>query len=588
MRRKRLGISKTVAAFAVLVAALGCEADSSKSPNSQFASPVTPIPPQQVSIKSSRSTLTVGNNDVFAVLTVTGLTAQFTPLPNGTEAVLSTNLGAFDSPSGGQTTTLLLFGGTAQTNFYAGATEGSARVTATINGITAQVTITIKGEPEPPEPAPTESKLTLICSPNVLGEEDPGDPLTTECQGTVTDQKGDPFKNAGVRLESSDGLGEFDSSSGLISVTHKTDAAGFYSDTLSISKSDLIAFLGSSFTVTAYLGTETGELAQAFEISIVPGAAPPVPTTVVLTASVSFVTEGANPAPIDLDATVFDQNNNELEDVNVVFTSTLGSPSPLSDATNSSGVAESSLDLTQGDVDNHPTSSFTLTAKVTTSNGTISSTPVIINIVGDDPAEAFNVVLEANVNFILDNGGAPEVVLLTATVFDQFGVEFEGGPVAFTSSLVGATIVPLSDTSDSNGEVASTLTASAANVTNHPSNTFTVTATLTRPSGGPDTATINITIVRPPIADFNFVYQPPVVSGVTSTVIFTDTSSGSPTSWSWDFDTVAGASVDSTLQNPTHDFTLDACFSGPCSVALTATNAAGASTVTKIIVVPAP
>jgi predicted outer membrane repeat protein len=56
-------------------------------------------------------------------------------------------------------------------------------------------------------------------------------------------------------------------------------------------------------------------------------------------------------------------------------------------------------------------------------------------------------------------------------------------------------------------------------------------------------------------------------------VQFNDTSTGNPTSWNWDF----GDNNTSTEQNPTHTYTSE----GTYSVILTATNAAGNSTVTQ-------
>ncbi len=59
-----------------------------------------------------------------------------------------------------------------------------------------------------------------------------------------------------------------------------------------------------------------------------------------------------------------------------------------------------------------------------------------------------------------------------------------------------------------------------------------------------------------------------------STVNFTDTSTNSPTSWSWTFGDNAALS---TAQNPSHTYTT----AGTYTVALTATNAGGSNTKTK-------
>jgi len=57
-------------------------------------------------------------------------------------------------------------------------------------------------------------------------------------------------------------------------------------------------------------------------------------------------------------------------------------------------------------------------------------------------------------------------------------------------------------------------------------------------------------------------------------VQFTDTSTGAPTAWAWDFDN--NGTVDSTIQNPTYTYTI----AGTYTVKLTATNLAGPSTLT--------
>lgn len=65
------------------------------------------------------------------------------------------------------------------------------------------------------------------------------------------------------------------------------------------------------------------------------------------------------------------------------------------------------------------------------------------------------------------------------------------------------------------------------------------------------------------------------------TVSFTDTSSGTPTSWKWDFDN--DGTTDSTSQNPSHEYTETGTFTAK----LTATNDVGDGTATKTITVTA-
>lgn len=78
-----------------------------------------------------------------------------------------------------------------------------------------------------------------------------------------------------------------------------------------------------------------------------------------------------------------------------------------------------------------------------------------------------------------------------------------------------------------------------------------------------------------PVASFTSAQVPG-----TTTVQFTDTSTGSPTAWSWAF----GDSTTSTDRNPSHAYTS----SGDYTVTLTVTNGSGSDSVTKSITVTEP
>ena len=76
---------------------------------------------------------------------------------------------------------------------------------------------------------------------------------------------------------------------------------------------------------------------------------------------------------------------------------------------------------------------------------------------------------------------------------------------------------------------------------------------------------------QPPVADF---VGSPTNGTVPLTVDFTDQSTNSPTSWSWDFGDIGS----SGLENPSHEYTAVNTY----TVALTATNAEGQDTETKV------
>lgn len=69
-------------------------------------------------------------------------------------------------------------------------------------------------------------------------------------------------------------------------------------------------------------------------------------------------------------------------------------------------------------------------------------------------------------------------------------------------------------------------------------------------------------------------------AAATHTVNFTDTSSGSPTTWQWDF--TNDGIVDSTAQNPSNNYAA----AGPFTVKLTVSNTSGSNSVTQVVNAP--
>jgi len=84
-------------------------------------------------------------------------------------------------------------------------------------------------------------------------------------------------------------------------------------------------------------------------------------------------------------------------------------------------------------------------------------------------------------------------------------------------------------------------------------------------------AAVGGAVTDPPVAGFT---GSPTSGDYPLTVNFTDESTNSPTSWSWDF----GDGATSTSQNPSHEYTA----AGTYTVELTVTNSAGSDTETKL------
>ena len=92
--------------------------------------------------------------------------------------------------------------------------------------------------------------------------------------------------------------------------------------------------------------------------------------------------------------------------------------------------------------------------------------------------------------------------------------------------------------------------------------------------GGSNTATKTITVTAPPVAKPVAAFSATPTSGrLPLKVAFTDTSTGSITTWAWDF----GNGSTSTLRQPTHTYTT----AGTYTVKLTVTGPGGSNTATK-------
>ncbi|GAA1253586.1 phytase [Arthrobacter pascens] len=120
----------------------------------------------------------------------------------------------------------------------------------------------------------------------------------------------------------------------------------------------------------------------------------------------------------------------------------------------------------------------------------------------------------------------------------------------------------------------------------NPSHTYTAAGTYTARltatnAAGSTSSTRTITVDPPggtaPVASFT---ASPTSGTVPLAVSFTDTSTGNPTSWAWEF----GDGETATVQNPSHTYAT----AGTYTARLTATNAAGSTSSTRTITVDPP
>ena len=249
---------------------------------------------------------------------------------------------------------------------------------------------------------------------------------------------------------------------------------------------------------------------------------------------------------------------------NVIGTSPLGQPAPLSGwgaylrwdtdghtlvGNHISNAATGGIGLIEYDV-----------TRITLSQNVIDSTsgPAIYFAPDpNNPATGANDLLAAPTSLSASLSGVSGSALPGATV-EVYRAAGDAGQVGLPVAFLGST------TADGGGAWTFSTNLDQGDL---------VTALQTRSDGtssllAPSTVAGNASI--PPVASFSWVQS----SGST-VVTFTDTSTGLPTSWSWDF----GDGATSTSQNPTHAYNAG----GDYTVVLTAHNSAGGSQSSQVV-----
>jgi PKD repeat protein len=258
---------------------------------------------------------------------------------------------------------------------------------------------------------------------------------------------------------------------------------------------------------------------------------------------------------------------------------------------------------------------FTVTLKATNAGGSNSASKVVAVTAGTAPVAKFAFTVNGNqVNFVDQSTGSPtswnwNFGDSSATDSSQNPVHTYLGPGAYTVTLkatnaaganstsqvvtIAAGTAPKADfTFTVNGLQANFLDRSTGGPTSWSWNfgdgspldssqnpvhtyaaagTYTVVLTASNASGSNSKSDV-VTVPSQPVANFDF-----SKSGLQ--VTFADHSTGSPTSWQWNF---GDASPLSTQQNPVHTYAA----AGTYNVTLTVTNAAGSSNAVKPVTVP--
>jgi PKD repeat protein len=238
----------------------------------------------------------------------------------------------------------------------------------------------------------------------------------------------------------------------------------------------------------------------------------------------------------------------------VRLTTNLGAV-PAVVTTDSAGVAKATL---QGD-------GRVGTAKVTAASGSAEAVTAEVKV-GSFPV---SMSLQATPSTVPEIGGAVELLVLVrddqGQPLPEASVNFstQKGTLASGGSFLSTNI---------RGEARDDLTVTAADLQTVTGDTFQVKAETAGSGGGAISQSFTLSIQRKPNASFT-------VSRSLLTVVFTDTSTGNPTSWFWEFGD-PGNNV-SRQQNPS--FT----YPGPGTylVRLTAANATGSSEATQFVAV---
>jgi PKD repeat protein len=530
---------KTSAACLALAFAMACSKEG--NPVALPTSPGGPASPLTLTVKADQGQLIAGTSRP-ANLTVTALHQDGSPASDGTTVTLNASLGAFSFDAAGkpvQLTTVQLIDGRAVTQFFAGAAPGTANIMASLGTTVASLNLPIAAPP----PLPVANFTVTMNGLTAL--------FADASTGSPTAYAWD-FGDAQTSSERNP------------SHTYRNAA---------------------TYPVMLVVTNDAGQSSKS-----------------------AFVTASLGTPPVaSFDATVTGQQ------VNFVDTSAGATSWQWSFGDGSNSTVRNPIHTYSG------TGSFTVTLAASNAAGTATANKVVTIAPGKPPKSAFTfTVTGQQVNFVDTSTDAPETWLwsfgdgassssrnpihtysaagaytVTLKVSNSFGFDSSSQVVtiapgqppksAFTFKADG---LKVTFADSSTGSPASWLWSfgdGAQSTDPNPSHTYfsfgnyTVSLQVTNAAGSNSSSQI-VTLTAPaaPVASFTA-----TVNTSNNQAVFVDTSSGNPTSWTWNFGD--GTALD-TRQNPTHVYAVPNSY----TVTLTAANSAGSSQVSKVVVVPKP
>lgn len=522
-------------AFAALLAT-ACDSTNPVEPPS--TPPIgNPSDALTVTLTSESNRVAAGSTQATTV-TVTVKKPDGSAAADGTEAVLNTSLGNFGVDGAGnpvQLTRKTLAGGTATVSFFPGDAVGTASILAQVGTSAGRLNLSIV-EPSPPPEAPVAEFAFETSALSVL--------FTDMSTGEPTAWDWDFGDGDGTNRQSPG---------------HTYAAAGTYT---------------VSLTVTAPGGQST----KRKFVTVEPGDP--------LLADFSYTANGrtvifsdtsiGSPTSWDWDFGDGDTSNARNPTHTYRQTGTYTVSLTVTDAFRVSDSTSQFLDLTTG----APVASFQsqtdgLTALFTdTSTGNPTSWSWDFgdgsSSTARNPSHTYTQAGTYRVTLTASNaaGSSSKVNNVTVSLGDapkaDFTFQVSRLNAAFTDTSTGNPTSWRWNFGDGSSSTEQNPVHSYAQA-----GTYTVQLTATN-AGGSSSKSQFVTVANPPTANFSF-----QVNGLR--VSFTDTSTGGPTAWSWDF----GDGTAGTAQNPSHQYAQ----AGSYTVSLAVSNAGGSNSVSKVVTV---